>query len=284
MPDHVEIMASSRCPDIVVAPGGHLTSDELGHHLSGPTGPDARIDLRRLSFIDPAGLVSLAVIAERAVTDAQHIAFSGPTDPGVANYLARMRVGEHLDQLGADHDLPDVHERDVGARLVELHRFDGSAGLEDVVAALVQTYLERHPATVQPLYTALHEIASNAIQHSGRPHGYAALQRFDRSHDVVFAVADAGVGLRARLAQRFTIPDDRIAIATAAQTHASTMTKPGRGRGIARVIAVTGQRGGSVTLLSGSARAVFAHGDPRPQFGHFPSPHPGTLVTARLSL
>lgn len=270
--------------DLVVRGRGRLNAEDLCQHLQPSAGGQVVLDLEHLSFVEPAGIVSIAVLSDLAAAAGRAVDFRAPTNQNSASYLARMRLGQHLDELGIAHDLVTVNERDQGARLVELRRFEGATGLESVIDALVQTYVETQPDMVQPLYTALHEIASNVIHHSGRSHGYAALQRFDRSRDVVFAVADGGVGLRARLATRFTVPDDRTAIARAVQTHVSTMSEAGRGRGIARVIAITGQQRGAVTLLSGSARAVFTRGDPRPQFADFLTPHPGTLVTARLSL
>lgn len=270
--------------EVVVGGRGRLNADDLCQHLRPARGRTLVLDLEQLTFVEPAGIVSLAVLSDLATTAGRHVEFRAPSSDSSATYLARMRLGQHLDDLGIAHELPAVNERDLGARLVELRRFDGARGLEAVIDALVETYVTTQPEVVQPLYTALHEIASNVIHHSGKARGYAALQRFDRSNDVVFAVADGGVGLRARLAERFDVPDDRTAIARAVQTHVSTMSEAGRGRGIARVIAVTGQQRGAVTLLSGSARAVFVRGDPRPQFADCLTPHPGTLVTARLSL
>jgi hypothetical protein len=278
------VLGSQELIDVVVRDPGRLNAEELCQHLRPAAGRVVLLDLEQLRFSEPAGIVSLAVLSDLATSVGRSVEFRAPANENSASYLARMRLGQHLDRLGIAHRLPPVNERDLGARLVELRRFDGAAGLEGVIDALVQTYVETQPDVVQPLYTALHEIASNVIHHSGRSHGYAALQRFDASRDVVFAVADGGIGLRARLATRFAVPDDRRAIARAVQTHISTMSEAGRGRGIARVIAVTGQRRGAVTLLSGSARAVFTRGDPRPQFGDCLTPHPGTLVTARLSL
>lgn len=275
-------MTLDRCSEVVVRGEGRLSASDLGQHLRRAQDATVHVDLRRLRFIEPAGLVSLAVITEVATEQGRPIEFHGPNDRDAATYLSRMRLKEHLDGINVAHDLPSVRERDLGARLVELHRFDGPEGLDRVTDALMSTFIKEHPGVVQPLYTALHEMATNVVQHSGRAHGYAALQRF--RGDVAFAVGDSGVGLRNRLAERFPVRDDRVAIARAAQTHVSTMNQPGRGRGIARVIRVTGKHGGSVMLLSGTARGAFSRGDPRPQFDALSSAHPGTLAVARLSL
>lgn len=249
----------------------------------GPDDPCV-LDLRERTFFDPADLVRLAVLTEDAVIAGRGVRFLAPDDPGVTRYLARMRVGEHLDRLGVRHQLPAVRARDLGNRLVELHRFDQEAGLDRLLGALVETYVADEPQLVQPLYAALAEIAGNVVDHSGREHGFLALQRYTRRPRVEFAVGDSGIGLRARLSQAVPVPDDRTAIVLAAQTHVTTTVEPGRGRGISEVIAITGVHGGAVTLASGTARGIFTRGNLRPQLEDQTPPQPGTLASVRLGL
>jgi hypothetical protein len=261
-----------------------LTYDDIGEHLRpAGTGP-VQIDLTGLKFIDPAGLVSLAVIAERATLLRRPVRFRKPEGGDVANYLTRMRLGEQLAVLDVVHDLPRVREGRLGHRLVELRRFDGEAGLDIVTAALVQTYVDDHPELIQPLYAALDEMAMNVLEHSGRSHGYVALQRYDNRGDISFAVGDSGIGLRERLAAVVAVPDDRTAIVRAAQVHVSSIGRPGRGRGISRVIGITGEHRGSVTLISGAASGTFRRGHSDPRLTDLPASYPGTLAHVRLSL
>jgi hypothetical protein len=241
-------------------------------------------DLSQRTFFHPADLVDLAVRTEDAVLTGCATFFVGPDDVDVAHYLARMRVGEHLDRLAIPHRLPAVRARDLGSRLVELHRFDQAAGLERLLDALLETYVADRPQLIQPLYAALAEIAGNVVDHSGREHGYLALQRYSSRPRVEFAVGDSGMGLRARLSQTVPVPDDRAAIVQAAQTHVTTAGGPGRGRGISEVVAITGAHGGTVTLASGTARGVFARGDLHPRLQPQAPPQPGTLAHIRLSL
>lgn len=246
--------------------------------------PGQVFDVSRWTFFHPADLVELAVRTEHAVLAGRPVRFVGPDNVDVAHYLARMRVGEHLDRLAIPHRLPAVRARDLGNRLVELHRFDQAAGLERLLDALLETYVADRPHLVQPLYAALDEIAGNVVDHSGRQHGYLALQRYTSRPRVEFAVGDSGIGLRARLSQTVPVPDDRTAIARAAQTHVTTTGRPGRGRGISEVIAITGAHGGTVNLTSGTARGLFARGDLRPQLYPQVPAQPGTLAHIRLSL
>ncbi|WP_448638627.1 hypothetical protein [Geodermatophilus sp. URMC 63] len=277
-------MTRAGCVDIAVTTNGELTYDDIGGHLRpAGTGP-VEIDLTGLRFIDPAGLVSLAVVAERATLLRRPVRFRRPEGGDVANYLTRMRLGEQLAALDVGHDLPRVQERRLGHRLVELRRFDGEAGLDTVAAALVQTYVDDHPELVQPLYAALDEMARNVLEHSTRSHGYVALQRYDARGDISFAVGDSGIGLRERLVRAVPVPDDRTAIVRAAQVHVTSIGRPGRGRGISRVIGITGEHRGSVTLVSGAASGTFRRGSPEPELSDLPASYPGTLAHVRLSL
>ena len=277
-------MPRTDCVDIAVNTSGVLTYDDLGGHLRpASTGP-VEIDLSGLKFIDPAGLVSLAVVAERAKLLGLPVLFRKPAGGDVANYLKRMRLGEQLEALDVAHDLPQVQERRLGHRLVELRRFDGEEGLDTVAATLVQSYVDDHPELVQPLYAALDEMARNVLEHSTRSHGYVALQRYDNRRDISFAVGDSGIGLRRRLAQAVPVPDDRTAIVRAAQVHVTSIGRPGRGRGISRVIGITGEHRGSVTLISGTASGTFQRGHLDPEVTEFAASYPGTLAHVRLSL
>jgi len=277
-------MPRADCVDIAVNTSGVLTYDDIGRHLRpSSTGP-VEIDLSGLKFIDPAGLVSLAVVAERATLLGLPVRFRKPAGGDVANYLKRMRLGDQLEALDVVHDLPQVQERRLGHRLVELRRFDGEEGLDTVAATLVQSYVDDHPELVQPLYAALDEMARNVLEHSTRSHGYVALQRYDNRRDISFAVGDSGIGLRRRLAEAVPVPDDRTAIVRAAQVHVTSIGRPGRGRGISRVIGITGEHRGSVTLISGTASGTFQRGHLDPEVTEFAASYPGTLAHVRLSL
>ena len=277
-------MPRADCVDIAVNTSGVLTYDDIGGHLRpAGTGP-VEIDLSGLKFIDPAGLVSLAVVAERAKLLGLPVLFRKPAGGDVANYLKRMRLGDQLEALDVVHDLPQVQERRLGHRLVELRRFDGEEGLDTVAATLVQSYVDDHPELVQPLYAALDEMARNVLEHSTRSHGYVALQRYDNRRDISFAVGDSGIGLRRRLAEAVPVPDDRTAIVRAAQVHVTSIGRPGRGRGISRVIGITGEHRGSVTLISGTASGTFQRGHLDPEVTEFAASYPGTLAHVRLSL
>lgn len=78
------------------------------------------IDLQRMSWCEPAGLVALAALAEQATAQDYGVILRAPRNANVANYLGRMRLGRVMRELGAEHDLPVVRERPLETSLVEL--------------------------------------------------------------------------------------------------------------------------------------------------------------------
>jgi anti-anti-sigma regulatory factor len=264
---------------------GLLTASELRTHTRADSSPNIQVlDLSVASFVDPAGLVALAAIAERASDDGRHINFTAPLSPDCASYLSRMRLGQYLTSLGVTHELPPVRENPLGDRLNELKRFTGEDEYEELAGTVERTFRGEHPVTAKALYRAVHEIASNVIDHSGRTGGFLALQRFRQTNTVAFAVADSGIGLRASLSGRYTISTDAVALARAAQTHVSAVDDRGRGRGIGRVIAITGQHAGEVILVSGTSQGSFTRGSVDPRVENLAAGFPGTLAQARLSV
>lgn len=276
--------SAADCFDVVVHASTGLVIDELHRQLHPAGAGLVRLDLSGMTFIDPAGLVGLAVAAERASAARRPIDFRRPRNADVATYLSRMRLDEHVDALGVPHDLPMVRERRQGHRLVELSRFEGEAGLDQVAEALVHPYVREGSELTQPLHAALREITGNVIEHSGRHYGYVALQKYDRRNDIAFSVADSGIGLRRSLEAVVRVPDDRIAIVRAAERHISATEEPGRGRGIGTVIRITGARRGFVSLVSGRAHGTFRNGSSSPQLADLRTSFAGTLAHVRLSL
>ena len=92
-------MTGSGAVDLVVDEAGQLTYRELGGRLRHARGGCVHLNLSRLRFIDPAGLVSLAVVAEQAAGSGRPVRFTAPDDPEVAGYLNRMRLGAQLAAL-----------------------------------------------------------------------------------------------------------------------------------------------------------------------------------------
>lgn len=269
--------------NIVVPPSGILNATTIRQAVGFSSKNQCIVDLRRATFIEPAGLVAVAATVERAVREGGEVRVRAPDDGGCRNYLARMQVGSQLSTLGVHHNLGTVRSHDVGDQLQELRRFDSEHDLEEVARTIISLYGQAGIQVVQPLYQALFELGVNAVQHSGQGGGYVALQAFPRANDVAFAIGDSGRGLRASLAMSMSVPSDEAALALAAQKHVTNEGVAGRGRGITGVIELTGQHSGTVTMASGTAHGIFARGHWDPRVSAMTAPFLGTLAQARLA-
>jgi anti-sigma regulatory factor (Ser/Thr protein kinase) len=267
----------------IVAPSS-LNGSSIANAVGGSPNGRCEIDLRAATFVDPAGLVTVAAAVERAVREGTKLTLSTPRDAGCRNYLSRMQLGTQLTALGVAHDLPTVRSHALGDRLQELRRFQSERELTDVADAIINLYQKAGLTIVQPLYQALFELGVNAVEHSGQQGGYVALQSFPRAGDVAFAVGDSGRGLRSRLAESMSVPNDAVAIALAAQKYVSTDGAAGRGRGITGVVELTGQHRGAVTMISGTAHGAFTDGHWDPRVSTMKAPLLGTVVQAKLAL
>ena len=69
---------SDTCTDIVVRGRGRLDAADLAQHLHPSRNDDVTIDLARLDFIGPVGLVAIAVVAEKAHSSGNNVRFIEP--------------------------------------------------------------------------------------------------------------------------------------------------------------------------------------------------------------
>ncbi|HVF05000.1 MAG TPA: STAS domain-containing protein [Frankiaceae bacterium] len=151
------------------------------------------IDLSGMTFCDPLGLVALAAFAEAAARAGERLVVRRPADPAVANYVARMRLGNVLGSLGAEHDLPWVHEHEVGDALLELTSFDGARGAGALARHVHGVVEPLDLAAANALHDGICEAGQNVAHHSQRDRGFVAAQRYSGGR-LQFAVGDSGVG------------------------------------------------------------------------------------------
>ncbi|SDI92130.1 hypothetical protein SAMN05444157_0808 [Frankineae bacterium MT45] len=268
--------------DVVVGTGGCLTDVEFDRHLR-PSEDQLLLDLTRAHFVDPFGLVSLAALTERAVRTGLDVEFRAPLDLNCANYLHRMGVADLFDEFGIAHALPAVRRNDLGDRLFELRRFGTDAEAADRLAEQVfRIFATDEPATARELYNSVSELANNVLEHSGESGGYLALQQFERSAEVIFAVADCGCGLREALQRATSVRDDGHAIALAVRRHVTSTGEWGRGVGLNGLVRRT-HRGGRLQLWSGWASGAFRGGRIVPRLQRHVASFHGTAVQARIA-
>lgn len=225
------------------------------HSCERPIAPQGRVvlDLRRMSWCDPVGLVMVAALAERASAQGWATELYRPSDTNVANYLGRMRLGLAMNELGVEHDLPEVRERPLETSLVELALLTDEDDC-DRAAALVRdaTAARCGDLVADRLYETLIEAVQNVVHHSCASRGFVTAQVFPTKKVVRFAVADAGIGLRKSLSIRGAW-DDGAAI-NLALAGTSRLDERGRGHGFPTMREVTASAGGRIEVISGLAR------------------------------
>lgn len=233
------------------------------------------VDLRRLRFTEPLGLVGIAAFVDNATRSGQRVIVESPSDPNVARYLSRMRLGNLLAGLGAEHDLPLVTEHAVENALFEINSFVGARGAAALAALVHQTIERSDPEAAAVLFDGLCEAGQNVAHHSGRPNGYLAAASTHGGRRLYFAVSDSGRGMLRTLARRGAKTDTE-ALRLALQKGTTGTPDPGRGVGLAEILDRVTELGGALHVLSGQA-SVTARGKSR-WYGSSDRPFTGTLL------
>ncbi|SDQ10256.1 ATP-binding protein [Quadrisphaera sp. DSM 44207] len=260
-------------PDLVVV--GPLGSDGLLSCLRPRACPERTlIDLTRMAHCEPLGLVAVAALADAAAAEGP-VVLRAPVDPSVARYLARMRLGRVLDDAGVEHDLPVVREHPLDDVLVELRRFEGPRGAEEVAAMVHRAVEAVDPVAAAALHDGVVEAADNVPRHARRCHGYVAAQKRDQGRSLLFAVGDSGVGVLQTL-RRWGALDAAQALEMAVREGVSETPEETGGTGLSSVVKHLSSLGGHLHLVSGDAALSVASGQRRSARG--PVPFPGTLL------
>ncbi len=263
-----------------LADGSTIPSVHLGD-------PDrVRIDLSKADFVDPMGLVTVAVLAESSKKQGLPVSFRNPSNPDTNRYLARMHLGQALTDLGIFCSFPPVTERDTGDRIMELQRFSRDED-DDKLASQVFRILEwDDPDDAKTLFRCISEAIDNVCEHSGSDGGWAALQQYKDKRGarrVAFAVGDSGMGLRASLTRAIEVSSDQEAISRSVERGVSGTGDSTRGEGLADLIARVRARGGHVRLWSGQASALTGKNGGLLHTRNHPFAFEGTMIYATLN-
>ncbi|MDO5619746.1 hypothetical protein [Kocuria sp.] len=220
------------------------------------------VDLTQARWVDPVAAAGIAALIQGAITKGQQVTFLGPENADTAGYLARMRLGAALDELKVPHRLPLVNERDQEGNLLELRTFSNEHDGEDVANLVYERMREIdgiEPQLLEPLHTALVELAVNTAAHARVEHGYVIAQTYRKKGIIKFCVADAGVGLRTSLegGGRLHPDDDAHALDLATVRQITGTDDPNRGYGLPEVVSSVRDLGGTTEIASGTASARY---------------------------
>ncbi|QHC61726.1 hypothetical protein GSU69_02785 [Rathayibacter festucae] len=209
------------------------------------------IDLSYLRFAEPSGLVLICSEAERLAAQG-HVDFTSPRNSEVANYLARMRLHEVLNELGISHGLPRVRENGVGLGLLEIRRFSSTDAASKLAEHVHANLVSQNGDIAAAVYVGICEAGENVFRHSESSRGYAVAQTTHQGRSLRFAVADAGVGVLATLRNRGAETDSD-ALELAMQEGISSYDDAGSGYGLSNLAGSLAKVRGGLTLLSGGA-------------------------------
>lgn len=253
-------------------------ADDLLNRLSPD---DGVLDLRTVDWVRPAVMVGVAALAHRAQDEGAAIEVRAPTRPEPAGYAARMWLGRVLSDLGVSHDLPaSSRERDQRDHLIEVTVVDGDPAAARLAELVFRKVRSVDLSLAKALHGSVAEIGANAPEHSGTI-GFMAAQTLPRRNELLLAVGDAGVGIRATLAHRGAA-DDEQAIELATRERVSRFDEPDRGSGLPTAIKlITGQRG-SLYIATG-ASSIRHFGKTR-RYLASTRPYCGTILEARIPL
>ena len=262
---------------------GSLRADTLGDALMPDEGDGVVvIDLANASFIEPAGLVAIAAIADRAAREGKAVEFVRPKDGNVRNYLARMHVSGVLDGLGIAHTLPKVNETPLQDTLLELQKFSDQSDGEALAAVVFDKVMGKTDAYVpDALYSGICELAGNVCFHAVVEHGFAAAQTIPARNCILFAVADGGIGVQKSLESTHAPANATEALLLAIKYGVSGTGEQGRGSGLSDVMDTVGGGLGEYTLVSGDAILV-KRSKSTPLVGRLDHNYPGTLFAGQL--
>lgn len=245
------------CPPLGANYARSFTAATLGHWIA-ETPADADhvlIDMHKVQFIDPLGLVAIAAVVEDAANWGRQVKFVQPLKREVCTYMSRMHLGDCLESYGVTVSLPMVNEWDTGHRLFELQRFDSACGdefAERVFGAVKAAGSSQSDAA--SFYKGIAEVVGNVAEHSGAGGGWAAMQVMPNQDGLInFAVADAGHGLEITLSRQHWIIDHMHAMEMAFERSVSGTGRVGRGTGLDDLHKRVRQHNGHLLAWSGNA-------------------------------
>lgn len=239
------------------------------------------INLRRLKWIEPAGLVAVAAVAEQARLDNRRVQVLAPAGLSEANYLSRMGLPGVFEDMGVVSDLPSVQRH--GSRgenmLLTLRRFEGEAGADALATLLFDLVEPKDGELAGPLHEVAAEMAGNAAEHSTRGHGYLAAQTTYNGQFVQFAVADSGIGIWQTLGD-YGLANEQEALDRVLAPKGLSSRPSGGGRGLPLTRRLVTERGGTFRVTSRATTATVQSSDRITYASH--QPMPGVLVSGAL--
>jgi hypothetical protein len=274
-------------------------------HPSSDFGLSAcEVDLSRVRFIDPYGMVGLLEVGRHLKKEEGTPRALLPRREEVVKYMDRMdffKSSSGIFELVHPSSWPEgkflrSRRSDV---LLEITTIKGSDDIHTIVGevekraeTILRINLNYDNRAIDLFVVALSEICQNIPEHS-QDMGFVGIQKyyFGRrlgKNVVKIAVMDQGIGIRQSLSEKYAPSfgekwSDFQAISLALFERASRFSDPGRGHGLSEVRKLVQRWNGKISIRSGTARLVLAPTwEPAAQKQTDLPPFPGTLISIIL--
>lgn len=253
------------------------------------TGRKVRLQLSKLKFVEPFGLVFLYFYVRRLIEMGAEELYLDLGRCQARAYIERMNVCDLLRNMDprvrVPHRLP-FRRNQLRDRLIELNTYtidevndvEGERLAEDLLDLIVHGREEFKDRT-EELQLCLQEVISNVTVHSGRNEVVVAAQRYDTAIYLAFGDAGFGIPNRLRKSGLWGQREDHHAIEHALKEKVSTRAGLG-GMGLTMITEVVKERAGHLAIRSGRGHVVVTR-DGVARWGKC-HPLPGTLVEVQI--
>jgi ABC-type transporter Mla MlaB component/anti-sigma regulatory factor (Ser/Thr protein kinase) len=251
------------------------------------------INLKKVKFVDPYGLVALCLVGRHLKNRCHDISISLPDCAECQSYLYSMNFVSVMEKLSnvkniASNLAPGQsinHDVVIELTKIEKKSTESNKDIGDVLNrldALLRNQLNYGDKEISSLSNIISELCYNIKDHS-EDEGFVAVQRYQRKADgkryVVIGVGDLGVGIRASLGHRIDISTLNHLDAIIHALKKDTSAYPERGLGLYMVSKITKDYAGTLHIRSGNARLHLRHNPRGIETANFP----GTQVSISLS-
>jgi hypothetical protein len=192
------------------------------------------VDAQGLRFATPTFLLRLRSFVEWHLGEGRTVRVLRPANANVANYMARMHLGDGLPD--GMFDLPEIRERDRSEVLIPVTRLLSAQDVDrfnEEVAPVIRAHADDVAVLEEAISMAIAELCGNGVEHGANSLGcYAAVQRYPAKRKTVLAIGDLGCGIPANIRRCFPeIESDPAALEHALQEGVTTTGKTSRGQG-----------------------------------------------------
>lgn len=228
------------------------------------------IDLNRINFISPGGIVPLASLCEYLSSGGREIVIKAHSKD-LQDVLIRSGFFHVVEKFAVfDPVISPVRVgelenwRGANPSMVEITRLSSAEGLSerlDKVLKMLRFRMEYKPSQAFDATIAVSEICQNAFDHNKGTCGFFALQRFGEfTKFVEICVSDHGVGLMRSLKNNSLNPifgNDVEAIKYALKSRVSEFNDQTRGTGLGHLLTIAKKYKGSIQIISGTGSVKY---------------------------